>query len=644
MIMPVICARAQGDEVGVWLRTSQLATNEFCAYVHGSMGTITVDTAVASTPHLSSESCAALLEALTSASADLADVELRGRAHMFDVPWELGHGRLVGVYRIDLRITLQGGMETRPDAAVELCFDEIVRPSFARASTLADARGDRGPPLTSFDYPVALREVVRAGARRQYGDSQLAQNLSAIALIAPSAPTPRHVTHGDDYPDRGASDVPAYDGARSYRRELWAKGAVEDIRLHVPDWPPGLSIQAYHRLLMLALHTPGVSTKLPLLVQERNAYSTYLQAILLKHQDNPIIAGQLSDPVAAETLSYRLSGTFDDGAGDLEECKRDPEDTVKQLRVVNHVAIALGEVRGVVEGSNRRSVLMQEAAALLDTVKSASTAEGEVEFLCQVNTLVQSCFQRWQSVQLDQLATTSSLARLIPDVVARLSSSAQERTLAFFNDVVRTFQADSAQATLPLKFKNRFNEALREYTSAVPASASFRGLGLADRGVGSAAYEAMGTLERASNPSARRLAAVSDLHCIAPAGLLESHFGLWVGRMAGGHVRLPRSALGLLAMRDADTDGDDAPGGGGESIMAVTTPRGRPPPQARGRVPPPASGVDARLSAMERSIKDLKEDHRRAAERASDSSAHGYRTLEKILKKHRRLRHRSEAR
>ena len=75
---------------------------------------------------------------------------------------------------------------------------------------------------------------------------------------------------------------------------------------------------------------------------------------------------------------------------------------------------------------------------------AASTAEGEVEFLCQVNTLVQSCFQCWQSVQLDQLATTSSLARLIPDVVARLSSSAQERTLAFFNDVVRTFQADRA--------------------------------------------------------------------------------------------------------------------------------------------------------------------------------------------------------
>ena len=261
-----------------------------------------------------------------------------------------------------------------------------------------------------------------------------------------------------------------------------------------------------------------------------------LQAALLKHQENAIAASHINDPAAAETLRYRLANAFDDGSADLEECRLDPADTIKQLRVVNVIAVALGEVRGVIAGSNRRSVLMHEAASLIDDIRALSPPGDEVEFLCQVNSLVQSCFQCWQSVQLDQLVGTSSLARLLPEVAARLTPWNQERALSFFNDVVSTFQTPEAQAKAPTSFRNRFNKALREYTSAVPTAASFRGIGLADRTCGAAAYEALGTLERLANPSARRLSAVSDLHCIAPAGLLESHFGLWVNRMAGGHI------------------------------------------------------------------------------------------------------------
>ena len=34
MLMPVICLRSTAAPVGVWLRTAQLATNEFCTWVH----------------------------------------------------------------------------------------------------------------------------------------------------------------------------------------------------------------------------------------------------------------------------------------------------------------------------------------------------------------------------------------------------------------------------------------------------------------------------------------------------------------------------------------------------------------------------------------------------------------------------------
>ena len=355
--------------------------------------------------------------------------------------------------------------------------------------------------------------------------------------------------HSDGNYDHSDGNYDDRNGVGTHgKRQMWSKSAVTDISNHLPEWPPWLSIALYHRILLLELHQPGVSSKLTLLVHERDPYNAYMQAALLKHLSHATIKHRLNDPSALETLQYRLGDTFGGGAADMEELKCDPEDTVKQLRVLNHFAVAFGEVRGALDGSNRRTVLMHEADSLMSNVKALTTAEGEVEYLCQVNNLVQSHFQLWQAVQLDLLVGTSSLARLVPEVTSRLTPSTQERTLEFFNDVVRAFRTDEVQRGMPTKFRDRFNSALERYTSALPTSVSFRGLGLADRSVGSAAYERMGAFERALNSSARQLEAVSDLHCIGPAGLLESHFGPWIRRMIGDHVH-PSFAKGLLGFQ-----------------------------------------------------------------------------------------------
>ena len=196
--------------------------------------------------------------------------------------------------------------------------------------------------------------------------------------------------------------------------------------------------------------------------------------------------------------------------------------TVLQTKVVNHIAIALTEVRGIVEGSNRQSVLMDDATKLFESVRAMTVTDGEIEYLCQVNSLVQWYFQLWQEKQVDLVVGNSILARLLPEVVAKLTAWNQERTLQYFNNIVRTFQSADAANHMPAKFRARFFEALRQYTSASPASASYRGLCLSDDSVGVEAYERMGRFERNFNPAASIISTVSDLHFVAPArGLLH---------------------------------------------------------------------------------------------------------------------------
>jgi hypothetical protein len=292
--------------------------------------------------------------------------------------------------------------------------------------------------------------------------------------------------------------------------------------------------------LLRAIHTP-VSSRIPQMLSERNAFDTAMQAMVQAHSANPAYGQLLEDAGASTRLQMLLASTEAEGRATLATASTNPFDVMLQRQVTDILARGLVAMRSIFMRTSPRGVLQIEAARLIE-VLGRTAIDSQLDYLVVVDNLWCQYTQLWGCQQTMELLKGGTLSGLLPTVVRRLTPDFQDRALSYWNSVVHGYMTDRCSPSLPDFVRGPLMSALHSQTLLQPQQVDYDGLELMslyrEKPFSSAAMQDLAAAEPMANASSRFLTGPDDLHTIMEIMLVYSHWRPFMDVMKGSYSRV----------------------------------------------------------------------------------------------------------
>ena len=423
--------------------------------------------------------------------------------------------------------------------------------------------------LTRIERCVHLHEAYRAAMAAQETSefmgkviaSTLARALATDPYIAAAFRPRDHAGRdgGDRYPSHGHV-VERSSSHAGHKRELWAKSAVADIAAFLGPMEEGTSIRAHHHRIITTLHSLGNSL-IPQMLEERGHFFVVMQAIMDTHRRNPECAAMLASATHAQAIQSSIEHAYQVNEADFADARREPSNRTYQSRIRDIIAEVLADVRGHAKNSTRQGVTIEEATLLTHRIATIS-AESGYAFAREGDRLYSGFNQMWGDRLTQTLSADGALTQLLPTFVRRLPDFMRVMAIKFWSERVTTLFT-TKRDSLPPRMLQRLQGALggtsallRERVRTDPTQ---------ERG-----HEAFFDLlrnEASLSQSLGRIHSPSDLHFVAPTGLLAIYWSCMIAELtADGPSVAPRTG-DVFAIEevedevDADTYAVEARGG-----------------------------------------------------------------------------------
>ena len=396
----------------------------------------------------------------------------------------------------------------------------------------------------------------------------LAQTVQILCQLPPSVwhdPAGRQHMFGQH---RGLEVPPDshYDSPR--KRVAWRKAPSADISSTQPRWDPATDIGRYQSLLIVALHTP-VSTRVPELLAEKEPIRTFVEASIKSHCSNAQFARKMASPSVAHRLQDHINRVISAGQPLVYAAQRDPTNRQKHQVVVDLVQQCFTGIRCVDKLTNAEGVLRSEAERLKKLVATLKITN-PLDYVADVDVAMTQCIQLWGPTQVANLCTSGVLALLLPEFVSRLEPNLQERALRFYNSVLHTYTAPEMAAHAPPSIRNAIERLYTHQTQLMTEQPDYSFLAAFPENGADPLHpnliSQLTQLEPAVNVNSRLLTVPDDLHFLAAAGLLTTHWRPLIGTLLTGYARPPSTdgpSLSMPGTLYGTTDADDGDSGHG---------------------------------------------------------------------------------
>lgn len=221
---------------------------------------------------------------------------------------------------------------------------------------------------------------------------------------------------------------------------------------------------------------------------------------------------------------------------------RTPRDKRSQQMVMDTIREGNTCIRAVFLRTNPDALLQTEADNLLNWITTVSFTS-QFDFICEVDNMFNFfCFELWGvRATAHIIETRGSLTRLLPAFVHRLDTTLQDRSLTYFNSILRTYaQLEERRRPPPLR------EAMRHLKNKQmlgnleqPDYDAWLAFETTDLEAESKEIiKDIAEYEPKLDVYARYLTVPDDLDIIARAGIILTHFRPFMGRLRGTHSNM----------------------------------------------------------------------------------------------------------
>jgi hypothetical protein len=367
------------------------------------------------------------------------------------------------------------------------------------------------------------------------------------------------------------------------KREKWKDDPATEIYDLLPQWDDEeMSIDEFQMAWRATLYSP-TGSHIPDVLRERRPLQVIFQAALKAHENNKRFKFMLGDVSVASRLRHQLEELAGRSDQIVLLAREDPQNEMLQRDVLDVIMMALRLFRAMYNRTSPTANSNNEVTSLITWVSDCAISSF-LDYVIDVDNKSTGRFNLWGDRHTAELATCGGgLATLLPRFVRRLSPSMQDRAIAYFNDVIRSYSTmpdESKPRSLAVAL-SRITERNDQLFHERPDFAHMR---VVDANYtdpdGLRRIEAFASRQPRFDPATRMLTVPDDLSVIADAGLLPTLWRTLIQRMAGTYskMNLPPQPHGTHVADALDDDEHD--------MLPVQTRNSRP---AGGAGVPPAT-------------------------------------------------------
>ena len=368
--------------------------------------------------------------------------------------------------------------------------------------------------------------------------------------------------YGDNYYHDHYGDRPP----RNWKRPKWKDDPATEICEMLPKCRDGDRVESFQMEWLSVLHSP-TSSHIPDVLRELRPLQVIFQAALKAHEANTLFRRMLSNVGAASRLRIQLEDLASAHAQTVHLARNDPQNELLQRDVLDVICMALKLIRAMLKHSSPASTLDNEVGDLLSYVNRYNV-RSYLDYAIEIDNEATAWFLLWGDRQSAELACRGSgLGTLLPSFVRKLSSSMQDRAIAYYNEIIRSY-ASMPDEEKPRSLTMALHRITERNSQLFPERPDVASLRVVDVNFndpdGARRLERFSSMPPCYDSSSRLLTVPDDLIAIAEAGLLLSHWRPFMNRMTGTYTRmnlpglpLPPEEPGADAAADGTSDDDE---------------------------------------------------------------------------------------
>ena len=256
------------------------------------------------------------------------------------------------------------------------------------------------------------------------------------------------------------------------RHESWSKSAQLEILSHFDTWQSDRPLAEHHHNFITTLHS-DISTNIPDLMKDPTPFETMIQVLLRTHTGHTLAKVTLDRPGTMAILQKAFAKTKHGFHEDFKQCKKYPESATGRRGVADAFCTCCADIRAIIMGTTRSSLLCQEAMDLVQRAEQQSkvTPQDDYAFMSYVDALFSGHMQLWGYTQA--LEVSHLINQFLPTVVAGLSRERQQKAFIYFSDVAEDIAHNQHFTELPEELRRHFSNVIADYGSSTSSSACY---------------------------------------------------------------------------------------------------------------------------------------------------------------------------